>query len=145
MERANVLFDESGVEVGKADVLLSLCELEIARSRPDDAERFATEARRLAERHDEKATIADCHMWMGRIAADRGDAARVDTEFREAWGILDALGATERLSRCHVQYAEILEKRGDLAGANRQLRHALTHLVPGRSAGAARMDRSASA
>jgi hypothetical protein len=84
-------------------------------------------------------------VWAGRIAAERGDDARVDTEFREAWGILDALGATERLSRCHVQYAEILEKRGDLVGANQQLRLALTHLVPGRGAAAARQERSASA
>jgi tetratricopeptide (TPR) repeat protein/DNA-binding XRE family transcriptional regulator len=145
LKRAIVLFDESGIEAGKAEVLLSLCELEIARSRPDAAEQFALDARRFAERHDEKATLADCHMWAGRIAAERGDDARVDTEFREAWGILDALGATERLSRCHVQYAEILEKRGDLVGANQQLRLALTHLVPGRGAAAARQERSASA
>jgi hypothetical protein len=84
-------------------------------------------------------------MWIGRIAAERGDHARVDAEFGEAWGILDALGATERLSRCHVQYAEILEKRGDLAGANQQLRLALTHIVPGRATSAARQDRSVSA
>jgi hypothetical protein len=44
-----------------------------------------------------------------------------------------------------VQYAEILEKRGDLAGANQQLRLALTHIVPGRAASAARQDRSVSA
>src|SRR5207245_10321091 len=127
----------------KGQVLSILCVLQIARSRRDEAERLAIEARRFAERHDEKATLAECHMWIGRIAAEGGDHARVDAEFREAWGILDALGATERLSRCHVQYAEILEKRGDLAGANQQLRLAISHLVPGRGA-ATVQDRSAS-
>src|SRR5437879_11994747 len=144
LKRASVLFDESGVETGKAEVLLSLCELEVARSRPDEAERLAGEARTLAERHNEKATLAECRMWMGRIAADRGDHARVDAEFREAWGILDALGATERLSRCPVQYAEIVETRGDLAGDTQQLRLRVRHIVPGRGA-ATVQERSASA
>ena len=145
LTRASRLFDETGVETGKADVLLSLCELEIARSRLDEAEELAVEAVRFAERHDERATLADCHIWMGRIAAELGEDARVDAEFGVAWGILDALGATERLSRCHMQYAEILEMRGDLAGANQQLRLALNNLVPGRGAAAVRQDRSASA
>ena len=80
-------------------------------------------------------------MWLGRIAAERGEDARVDAEFGAATGILEALGASERLSRCHVQYAELLEKRGDLVAANQQLRLALGRL-PGRSA---RKDRTATA
>ncbi|OLC14379.1 MAG: hypothetical protein AUH32_05715 [Actinobacteria bacterium 13_1_40CM_66_12] len=125
LTRALALFDEAAIEVGRAEILLSLCELDIARSRLDAAETYAVEARTYAERLAEKATLADCHQWLGRIAAERGEHDRVDAEFREAWGILDALGAEERLSRCHVVYAELLEKRGDLAAANHQLRLAL--------------------
>jgi hypothetical protein len=69
----------------------------------------------------------------------------VDEEFQEAWGILDALGASERLSRCHVEYAELLEKRGDMVAANQQLRLALSRLHPGRVVNATRRDRSATA
>jgi len=145
LKRSLYLFDEAKVEVGRADVMLSLCELDIARSRLDEAETLAAQARDWAERLSEKGTVADSHMWLGRIAAERGDNDRVDAEFREAWGILDALGASERLSRCHVEYAELLEKRGDLAGANQQLRLALSRLHPARLATATARDRSASA
>ena len=145
LSRACSLFDEASVEVGRAEVLLSLCELAIARSRLDEAEEFAVEARDRAEQLSEKTTLADSHVWLGRIAAERGEHGRVDTEFREAWGILDALGVPERLSRCHVEYAELLEKRGDLAAANQQLRLALRQIQPGRPGLAARQDRSATA
>jgi hypothetical protein len=99
----------------------------------------------VAGRLSEKATLANSHMWLGRIAAERGDDARVDAEFREAWGILDALGAPERLSHCHVQYAELLEKRGDLAAANHQLHLALSRLRPAGIARASKQDRTATA
>jgi tetratricopeptide (TPR) repeat protein/DNA-binding XRE family transcriptional regulator len=141
LSRGLALFDESAVQVGRAEILLGLCELAVARSQRDEAEKFAIEARDLAERLSEKATLAECHMWLGRIAAELREDARVDAEFGAATGILEALGASERLSRCHVQYAELLEKRGDLVAANEQLRLALGR-PPGRSA---RKDRTATA
>jgi tetratricopeptide (TPR) repeat protein/DNA-binding XRE family transcriptional regulator len=142
--RGMSLWDESAAEVGRAELLLSLCELEVARMRLDDAEKFAVEARDCAEELSEKATLAEAHMWLGRIAAERGEQARVDAEFREAWGILDALGAPERLSRCHVEYAELLERRGDIASANHHLRIALLQLHPARVA-STHQERSATA
>jgi len=145
LNRSLALFDEAAVETGRAEILLSLCELDIARSRLDAAETYAVEARTYAERLNERATLADSHQWLGRIAAERGDHDRVDSEFREAWGILDALGAEERLSRCHVTYAELLEKRGDLAAANRQLRLALNRLHPAKIAPPAQLERTATA
>jgi len=145
LTRALALFDEAAIEVGRAEILLSLCELDIARSRLDAAETYAVEARTYAERLAETATLADSHQWLGRIAAERGECDRVDAEFREAWGILDALGAEERLSRCHVAYAELLEKRGDLAAANRQLRLALNRLHPAKIAPPAQLERTATA
>ena len=144
LSRALALWEEEAVEVGRANVLLSLCELAVARLRMDDAEKYAVEARDLAEQLSEKATLAEAHIWLGRVAAERGENARVDAEFREAWGLLDALGAPERLSRCHVQYAELLEKRGDLAAANEQLHLALSRLHPARVA-PARLERIATA
>jgi len=144
LSRALALWEEEAVEVGRATVLLSLCELAVARLRMDEAEKYAVEAQDFAEQLSEKATLAEAHMWLGRIAAERGDHARVDAEFLEAWGLLDALGGPERLSRCHVLYAELLEKRGDLAAANAQLHLALSRLHPGRVA-PARLERIATA
>jgi tetratricopeptide (TPR) repeat protein len=141
LNRGLSLLDEAAVELGKAEGLLGLCELAFTLSQLAEAERFAIDARDLSEKLSEKATMAACHMWLGRIAAERGQDAGVDAEFGAATAILEALGASERLSRCHVQYAELLEKRGDLVAANQQLRLALGRL-PGRSA---RKDRTATA
>jgi tetratricopeptide (TPR) repeat protein/DNA-binding XRE family transcriptional regulator len=141
LTRGLALWVETAVEVGRAEVLLGLCELAFTRSQLAEAEKFAIDARDLSEKLSEKATLAECHMWLGRIAAERGGHERVDAEFGAATGILEALGASERLSRCHVQYAELLEKRGDLVAANQQLRLALGRL-PSRSA---RKDRTATA
>src|SRR4029077_13597413 len=97
LNRALALFDEGAVETGRAEILLSLCELDIARSRLDAAETYAVEARTYAERLNERATLADSHQWLGRIAAERGEQERVGSVVREARGLPARLGARERL------------------------------------------------
>ncbi len=126
VNRSLQLFEEAAVDNGKANVLLSLCELSHARSQLDDAGRFAGQALEVAERCAEAATAAESHMWLGRVAAARGDSGVVDAEFTVALGALEELGSSERLRRCRVTYAEILEARGDLAAANEQLRRAIS-------------------
>jgi tetratricopeptide (TPR) repeat protein len=129
--RALSLGEQLRMEAGKAHILLSLAELASARSNYRAAERFADEALEAAASQGELATVAEAHMWLGQVIADSdGDAARVDSEFATAWGILDGLGARDRLSRCHAQYAEILQRRGDLATANHHLRLALAQVRP---------------
>lgn len=130
INRAIALFEEVGVEMGKAQFLLSLCEIFLARSDLHDAEDCAIRALDIAERCEEPANVADCHRWLGRVSAARGEDARADAEFALALAGLEALGATERLSRCHLAYAEILEKRGDLASANDHLKQAIAELRP---------------
>ena len=127
------LFEEAGVDAGRANVLLSLCELSHARSQFHEAERFAGRALEVAERSREPATAAESHMWLGRLAATRNDDRTVDAEFAEALAALSGLGATERLRRCHITYAEILESRGDLATANDHLRRAIGSMRAGAS------------
>jgi tetratricopeptide (TPR) repeat protein len=128
LNRGLALFDETAVVLGKAEALLGLCELAFTRSQLAEAKKLAIDARDLSERLSEKATLAECHMWLGRIADERDEHENVDSEFRTAVAILEALGASERLSRCYVQHAELLEKRGDLVAANQQLRLALGRL-----------------
>lgn len=119
------LFEESAVDDGKAHVLLSLCELNHARAQFDEAERFAGQALEVAKRSEEPANVAESHIWLGRVAAALGDDRVVDAEFAFAFAALEELGAGERLRRCHVTYAEILEGRGDLTAANEHLKRAI--------------------
>jgi len=96
-----------------------------------EAERFAGQALEVAERSSEPATVAESHMWLGRLAAVRGDDSAVDAEFAAAIAALEELGAAERLRRCHMTYAEILESRGDLANANEHLKRAIGSMRTG--------------
>jgi tetratricopeptide (TPR) repeat protein/DNA-binding XRE family transcriptional regulator len=126
LERSVRLFEEDGVEAAKAEFLLSLSELALAESDLEEAARFADTALDLATRLSEGATVAEAHMWLGRIAAARDAHRDADAEFAAAFDALDRVGGSAgRLSRAHADYAEILENRGDFAGAVQHLKQAL--------------------
>jgi tetratricopeptide (TPR) repeat protein/DNA-binding XRE family transcriptional regulator len=126
LERSLQRFEEAGAEPAKAAVLLSLSELALAESELDEAARFAQEALDLASRLSEESYVSDAHVWLGRIAAAHDDYGTADAEFAAAFDVLENLGApAERSSRAHADYAEILEARGDIAGAVQHLKQAL--------------------
>jgi tetratricopeptide (TPR) repeat protein/DNA-binding XRE family transcriptional regulator len=131
LSRSLRLFEEAAVDTGKANVLLSLCELTYARSELDDAKRFAVRALEVAELSAEPANAAESHLWLGRVAAAREDDDVVDAEFAIALNALEEMELPERLRRCRITYAEILEARGDLATANEHLKRALADIRPG--------------
>jgi len=126
VERSISLFDDAGVEAGKAGVILSLSELELAESNPEEAARLANQALELAGRLLEDPSLADAHVWLGLIAEARGEEATADGEFAAAFEVLERPDMTpDRASRSHARYAEILEARGDIVGAVRHLKRAL--------------------
>jgi tetratricopeptide (TPR) repeat protein len=75
--------------------------------------------------------MAEAHVWLGRIADKRGDHTAADREFERAIRGFDALGKKERLLQSHGAYAEILERRGDLARAYTHMKEALQASRPG--------------
>ncbi|MHB8689570.1 MAG: tetratricopeptide repeat protein [Candidatus Dormibacteria bacterium] len=127
LESAIRRFTEAGIEAGLAIVMTSLCELELAESNFDEARRFGQKALDTATRLSEEGTVADSHLWLGMVAAASGDQEAADAEFAATFGVLEKLGSPpQRSSRAHAFYAEILEARGDLHGAVKHLRLALT-------------------
>ncbi len=131
LERALALCDETDLEFGRSHVLLSLCELSMLEDKIADAKELAQQALELAERLEEGATIAEAHVWLGRIADRRGEHKAVDEEFEQAIRGFEALGMRERLLHCHGVYAEILERRGELAKAYGHMKEALQASRPG--------------
>jgi tetratricopeptide (TPR) repeat protein len=131
LERSLRLFEESGVEVNKANVFLSMAELALSQHNLTEAERLASEARDLAQQLSEFATAADAHFWLAKVAEARENERGVDAEFAAAFEALGQEPGKGRAARYHAMYAEILEARGDLAGANRQLKLALSFPPPG--------------
>jgi hypothetical protein len=99
---------------------MTMAELELARSHIDKASRYAEMAIEVAERMGETANVGEAHAWRGRIAAAQEDDATADAEFEAAFELFEVAEAPERKTRNRAIYADILEARGDLAGANRQ-------------------------
>jgi tetratricopeptide (TPR) repeat protein len=125
LSRSLKLLDEIGRERGKGNVLLSLAELDLAQGKVEDARAAAEEGLTLASRLGERATEADAHLWLGKVAAAGSDRDTTDREFATALAMIEKLGLTERLVRAHAAYAEILEERGDVGAANQQLKRVL--------------------
>jgi tetratricopeptide (TPR) repeat protein len=126
LDRSLEIFDNLGRDRGRSNVLLSFAELHLARGSLDAAQKVGSEALELSGRLEEGATEATAHEWLGRVAAARGDQEATDREFSLAITKLGTLKLVERLMRVHATYAEILESRGDLQGANLHLREVLS-------------------
>lgn len=117
--------EETGLEVGKVHVLLSLSELELSGGDPEGARRYLQEAHEISEKRNERGSLALTHQLLGRVAEASGGGAAADQEFRLAISILEHAGLIERLVSCLTAYAKILEDRGDTQGALEQMKRAV--------------------
>ncbi|HEY1420858.1 MAG TPA: tetratricopeptide repeat protein [Candidatus Dormibacteraeota bacterium] len=131
LDRSTELADAAELTAGRSQVLLNLCELSLEQDNVEQADRFAREALELAIAAGETASVAEAHIWLGRIADKLGDRQTTDREFAIAIRSLGQLGQRERLFQCHGIYAEILERRGDLAEAYTHMKKALKASRPG--------------
>jgi len=131
LDRSLELSDETDLQVGRSQVLLSLCELCLQEGNIDQARTFAQEALELSERLHEGPNVAAAHMWLGRVADRMDDHEATDREFALAIRGLEQLGTHERALQCHGIYAEILERRGDMARAYVHMKSALQASRPG--------------
>jgi len=130
LERSLGICEEAGVEVGKGHVLLSLAELAMSGGDPDGARWRAREALRLAQKSNESAMIASAHETLGQIADLAGDLLETDNEFGAAIAIFEHDNLSDRLMTCRARYAQVLERRGNTAGALEQLKLAVAVARP---------------
>ena len=131
LDRSIELGEETDLQLGRSRMLFSLCELCLQEDNIDRAGEFAREALALATRLHEGQNVAEAHMWLARIADKLGDADGADREFAEAIQGLERLGRRESLFHFHGVYAEILERRGDVAQAYVHMKKALEASRPG--------------
>ena len=123
-------YEELDYEAGRAHALMTLSEIELALTEYELATHYARAAVEMTERLGETTNNGEAHHWLGRIAAAQGDWVTADAEFAVAFQRFDEARATDWSARGHATYAEILEARGDLPAANRQLRLALAAIGP---------------
>jgi len=131
LDRSLTMGDATDLQMGRSRMLLNLCELCLQEGNIDQAGEFAREALALASRLHEGLNAADAHMWLGRIADKLGDPGGTDREFAQAIQGLEQLGRRESLFHAHGVYAEILERRGDVAQAYVHMKKALEASRPG--------------
>ena len=131
LDRSLGLFEETDLQAGRSNVLLSLCELSLQVGQIGHADELAHEALELAERLHERGNAAEAHMWLGQVADRRADPKATDREFNLALSELTGLGTEERLLRCHGAYAEILERRGEMEQAYVHMKKAFAASRPG--------------
>jgi len=125
LERSVELSPESEPDAGRTLVLLNLCGLCLEQGDLDQAGTYANEALKLAMSWDEGSSVAEAHVCLGRISDRLGAPETTDREFELAIRGFEQAGARERLFECHGTYAEILERRGDVAEAYAQMKLAL--------------------
>lgn len=131
LEHALECSSEGAAGFGRSDVLLSLTELAMHDGNVDEAFVMARQVLEAAEQLEDGANIAEAHVWLGRIADRRGQPEVADREFELAIQGFEAAGIRERLLQCHGIYAEILERRGELARAYVHMKEALQASRPG--------------
>jgi tetratricopeptide (TPR) repeat protein len=122
LERSLRLFEQTNLLKGRGLLLLSLCELCLAEGDLEQATTHADAAIEAGESQNEAWSVADARMWKGRVAARLGDDVGADGEFQRALTILESSGMADRRVECHTEYAEILERRGDLPRAYEHLK-----------------------
>jgi tetratricopeptide (TPR) repeat protein len=130
LDRSLRICEDSGVEVGKSYVLLSLAELDLNGNDPEGARSRLLQARDVSERNNEKGNVGKAHELLGRVAESLGDSAMADREFLQAISIAERAGLAERLVASLATYASALERRGDTQGALEQMKRAVTVTRP---------------
>jgi len=109
---------------GRGFVLMNLGEVSLKKGRLDEARDYLDRAREVGEAVGERIVLAEVHSTLGLLQERLGDLDGADDEFHQAILILEQLEASNRLRDCHMDYAQVLEDRGDLTRAMRHWKSA---------------------
>jgi len=109
---------------GRGVVLANLGDVNLRKGRMDEASRYLTEAAEVGAATGERIVLAVVHGLFGRLEERQGDIHAADYRFNQAIQILTELEMPDRLRDCHMDYAQVLDDRGDVRAAARHWRSA---------------------
>ena len=109
---------------GRGFVLANLGAVNLRRGRLDQARSYLALAAELGEALGERIVVADAHVHMGHLEELLGEIHATDDHFAQAIQVLDELAMPGRLRDCHMEYAQVLDDRGDVRAAARHWRAA---------------------
>jgi tetratricopeptide (TPR) repeat protein len=125
LHRSLQICEETGLELGKGHVLLTLAELEMSGGDPGGARAYLTQARDLAAKVNEMGSLAQAHHLLGMLAEATGSHAEADRELILAISIFEGAGLTQRLVSSLAAYGKVLEERGNIDGALEMMKRAV--------------------
>jgi tetratricopeptide (TPR) repeat protein len=102
---------------GRGHVLISLGEVNLRKGRLDEARRYLNLAAETGEAFGERIVLAEVHVLLGQLEERLNNAHVADDHFLQAIEILGKLEMPDRLRDCHMEYARVLDDRGDAAAA----------------------------
>jgi tetratricopeptide (TPR) repeat protein len=104
---------------GRGYILASLGEAKLRMGQLREAEDYLLQSVVAGEAAGERIVISEAHSLLAQIEERRGNPSIADGHFQAAIGILEELAMPDRLRDTHMEYAELLDARRDLAGAAR--------------------------
>ena len=105
-------------------MLANLGEVSLLRGQTEEALVYLREALEVGESLGEKLVISNARTLLGRIDELEGNHRETDQHFDTAIRILEELVMPDRLRECHMEYADLLDKRGEIRSASRHWKSA---------------------
>ncbi len=109
---------------GRGYILTNLGEVYLRRDELTPARDYLEQALEVAEAVGERIVLANARVLLGQLEERNGNRSLADDSFETAIRILEELGMPDRLRDAHMNYAEVLDARQDLAAASRQWKQA---------------------
>jgi tetratricopeptide (TPR) repeat protein len=109
---------------GRGFILTNLGEVHLRRGETSIARDYLEQALELAETFRERIVAANAGVLLGQLEERDGNLAIAEERFEAAIRILEELGMPDRLRDAHMEYAELLEARQDVASAYRHWKRA---------------------
>jgi tetratricopeptide (TPR) repeat protein len=110
---------------GRGFILTGLGDVCFRTGRPEESRRYLEAAIEVGDAFGERIVMADASILLGRLEESLGNPRPADAHYRSAIRALEEIKMPIRLRDCHVEYAEVLEARGDMRAAYRQLQLAV--------------------
>lgn len=110
---------------GRGYILANLGEVCLRTGRMEEARKYLDQALEVGRAFEERIVVADAAMLLGRLSELVGLPDAADDHFRLAISTLQAIDMPNRLRDCHEDYAQILENRGEIRAALKQLQMAV--------------------
>jgi tetratricopeptide (TPR) repeat protein len=110
---------------GLGYILANLGEVCTRSGRTREARGYLEAALDVGEAFGERIVVAEAAMLLGRLEEGLGHSHSADDHYLSAIRALQEIEMPNRLRDCYVEYAQVLEARGDIPAAYRQLQLAV--------------------